>query len=193
MKRSTVASILVAVVLLALGVIAEAQQPKKVPAHWSGAHAGGSVDVWHAFNHIWSVAGWKSRPSLSNTFLQPFLSYTTPTACSFTLETESTYDWEGKQWAVPVHAIASKVLKIGDQRVSIGGGVRYWGDGPDTRWPKYRDLKRRLMSRCVSCRSLAIGPRRGGNFCERDHEQFGRPGRKMGGEPASWSTEPPAF
>jgi len=31
MKRAAVPSILVAVVLLALGVIAEAQQPKKVP------------------------------------------------------------------------------------------------------------------------------------------------------------------
>ena len=31
MKKAAVASILVAVVLLAVGVIAEAQQPKKVP------------------------------------------------------------------------------------------------------------------------------------------------------------------
>ena len=40
------------------------------------------------FNHIWSVAGSGSRPDVSTTFLQPFLSYTTPDAWTFTLQTE---------------------------------------------------------------------------------------------------------
>lgn len=80
-------------------------------------------------NHIWSFAG-SGKQDVNATFLQPFVSYTTPTAWSFALNTESTYDWEHKQWAVPINAIVSKVTKVGDQLVSFGGGVRYWADGP---------------------------------------------------------------
>ena len=81
-------------------------------------------------NHIWSFAG-SGRQDVNATFLQPFVSYTTPTAWSFALNTESTYDWESKQWAVPINAIVSKVTRVGEQLVSFGGGVRYWADGPE--------------------------------------------------------------
>jgi hypothetical protein len=77
-------------------------------------------------NHIWSVAGTGSRSDIGTTFLQPFLSYATPDAWTFTC------DWEQEQWTVPVNARAAKVLKFGDQLVSLGGGVRYWADGPQS-------------------------------------------------------------
>jgi hypothetical protein len=81
-------------------------------------------------NHIWSVAGSDSRPDISSTFLQPFLAYTTPDAWTYTLNLESTYDWKAEQWAVPINAVVTKLVRIGEQRVSIGGGVRYWADSP---------------------------------------------------------------
>ncbi len=80
-------------------------------------------------NHIWDVDG---DTDISQTFVQPFVSYTTPEAWTFTLTTESTYDWEGEQWSVPVIANVSKVVQVGSQTVSIGGGLRYWADGPDS-------------------------------------------------------------
>ncbi len=83
------------------------------------------------FNHLWSVSGDDDRPDIDATFLQPFLSYTTPAAATFTLNLESTYDRETREWAVPVNISASKVVKLGDQLASIGGGVRYWADGPE--------------------------------------------------------------
>jgi hypothetical protein len=67
---------------------------------------------------------------VSTTFLQPFLSYTTPTAWTFSFNTESTYDWKNEQWSVPINAFVSKVTKIGSQLVMVGGGVRYWADSP---------------------------------------------------------------
>jgi hypothetical protein len=82
-------------------------------------------------NHIWSVAGDDDRSDISSTFLQPFVSYTTPTAWTYTLNTESTYDWKARQWSVPINGMVSKVMKWGDQPVSVGGGLRYWADGPD--------------------------------------------------------------
>jgi hypothetical protein len=41
-------------------------------------------------NHIWSFAGESDRSNVSATFLQPFVSYTTKDAWTFTLNTEST-------------------------------------------------------------------------------------------------------
>ena len=82
-------------------------------------------------NHLVSFAGDSDRGDINATFLQPFVSYTTPDAWTFTLQTESTYDWESEQWNFPVVGVASKVTKIGDQLVSIGGGIRYYVDSPD--------------------------------------------------------------
>jgi hypothetical protein len=81
-------------------------------------------------NHIWSFAGHDDRPNVSVTFLQPFLSYTTRTAWTLGINTESSYDWKLEQWSVPVNFTASKLIKFGRQPVSIGGGLRYWADSP---------------------------------------------------------------
>jgi hypothetical protein len=82
-------------------------------------------------NHIWSFAGDSGRADVSATFVQPFLSYTTPTAWTFALNTESTYDWKASQWSVPVNALVTKVTKVGGQLISVGGGLRYWADSPE--------------------------------------------------------------
>lgn len=81
-------------------------------------------------NHIWSVAGKDSRADVNSTFLQPFLSYTTRTAWTFTLNTESTYDWMGEQWAVPIHFQVAKLVRFGKQPVSFGVALRCWATSP---------------------------------------------------------------
>jgi hypothetical protein len=82
-------------------------------------------------NHIWGVGGVEGRTNVSNTFLQPFVSYTTKDAWTYAVNTESNYDWKGKQWSVPLNFTASKLMKWGIQPVSIGGGLRYWATSPD--------------------------------------------------------------
>ena len=88
-------------------------------------------------NHIWSVTGDEDidfaggsvpRSGVGTTFLQPFLSHTTKDAWTFTLNTETTYDWNAEEWAVPVNVAVSKLLRIGARPVSIGAGVRYWAE-----------------------------------------------------------------
>jgi len=81
-------------------------------------------------NHVWSVAGENDRDDVSATFIQPFLAYTTPTAWTFIVQTESTYDWETEQWSVPINASISKVTTIGSQKVQFQGGGRYWAESP---------------------------------------------------------------
>ncbi|WP_235937485.1 transporter [Marinobacter caseinilyticus] len=82
-------------------------------------------------NHISSFAGDDDRADISASFLQPFVSFTTPEAVTYSLNTESTYDWKGSQWSVPVNATLSKVTKVGTQLISVGGGVRYWAKSAD--------------------------------------------------------------
>jgi hypothetical protein len=82
-------------------------------------------------NHVWSFAGPDGRPDVSSTFLQPFLSYTTPSAWTFALNTESTYDWTSGHWAVPINATVSKLVQLGNQPVSLAAGVRYWAESPE--------------------------------------------------------------
>jgi hypothetical protein len=82
-------------------------------------------------NHLWSFSGNNQRQDINATFVQPFVSFTTPTAWTYTLQTETTYDWEGDQWQVPIRFSATKVTRMGSQLVSIGGGVGYWLESPD--------------------------------------------------------------
>ena len=77
------------------------------------------------FNHVWSFAD-DTNAKISNTFIQPFFAYVTDDAITYSLNSESTYDWENKNWAVPINAQVSKVMKLGTQLISLQGGVRYW-------------------------------------------------------------------
>jgi hypothetical protein len=83
-------------------------------------------------NHIWSFAGNGNRADISSTFLQPFLSYATPTAWTFGTNVESSYDWKNAQWSVPLNLSVSKVTRFGTQLVSLGGGLRYWVESPQS-------------------------------------------------------------
>lgn len=81
-------------------------------------------------NHIWSFAGNDSRNDISNTFLQPFLSYTTPDAWTFALNTESTYYWKAKEWSVPINVTVSKLVTVNRQPISLTAGLRYGATTP---------------------------------------------------------------
>lgn len=81
-------------------------------------------------NHIWSVGGDSERQDLSNTFLQPFLSFTNKAAWTFTVNSESTYNWKSKEWGIPINGVVSKVTRIGNQMISFAGGIRYWTKSP---------------------------------------------------------------
>jgi hypothetical protein len=81
-------------------------------------------------NHVWSFAG--DGGEVNATFMQPFINYTTSTATSFFLNTETTYDWSNDAWSVPINAGVNQLLSIGGQKVQIGGGLRYWAESPDS-------------------------------------------------------------
>lgn len=80
-------------------------------------------------NHVWSCTGWGDG-DVSSTLLQPFVSYTTRTRTTFGVNTESSYDWEGHQWTVPLNVSVSQLLRVGKLPISVGIGGRSYLDKP---------------------------------------------------------------
>ena len=84
-------------------------------------------------NHLWSYAGDEARASVNQTFLQPFLTYSTPGGVSIGLNSESAGNWEaekGERWTVPINLQVSKVTKLGRRPISVGLGGGYFVDKP---------------------------------------------------------------
>ena len=76
-------------------------------------------------NHIRDVRG---DVSINTTLVQPFLSYRTSAAWTFSLSSEASYDGNAEEWGVPINFKISKVARFGRLPVSIGAGVRYWAE-----------------------------------------------------------------
>ena len=92
-------------------------------------------------NQLWGVAGSDRVPDINQVFVQPFVSFTTPTHWTYALNTESTYNWQAEEWSVPINLSAAKLLRIGRLPVQLSAGVRYWADTPDDQGPENFGLR----------------------------------------------------
>ena len=77
-------------------------------------------------NHVWSF---DAAAAVNSTFLQPFAAYSV-NGWTYSLNTESSYNWNTDEWSVPINAMIAKVVKFGNQPVQLQGGVRYWAESP---------------------------------------------------------------
>ena len=108
---------------------------------WSAGPTGVALWQGHGWtvgalaNHLWSFAGDDDQPDVNSTFMQPFISYTTKDAWSFTLNTESTYNWEAEEWSVPINLLVAKIVKFGKLPVQLFAAGRYWADSPEGAGP----------------------------------------------------------
>jgi len=76
-------------------------------------------------SQVWSVAGSASHPYVSQTYAQPFFAYTTTKAWTFAATSYDTYNWTAGRWTAIVNPLrVSKLLKLGPQRLSVGGALR---------------------------------------------------------------------
>ena len=82
-------------------------------------------------NHLWTYAGSGGRDPVNRTFIQPFLTYLPGGGWSYALNTESTYDWTGSQWTIPINLMVNKMIKIGDANTQWQLGARYYAEKPD--------------------------------------------------------------
>ena len=87
------------------------------------------MDLRRLVNHLWSFAdtGDIERNDVNQSYLQPFIAYTTKRAVTFNVSSESTANWEaasGEKWTVPINVNVSKVTKLGPFPFSLGAGAR---------------------------------------------------------------------
>lgn len=82
------------------------------------------------WNHIWRVAGGSGRPKVNADFIQPFLTYGTRDGWTYAINTESTYNWTGNDWSVPIHVTVAKLVRFGKQPIQFAGGLRCWVTTP---------------------------------------------------------------
>jgi len=85
---------------------------------------------------IWGVAKTRSgTPDLNILLFQPFLSYTTKTRWTFTVNAETSYDATAKDFSLPINLMVNKLTSVGSQKVQFQVGGRYYVNrtvgGPD--------------------------------------------------------------
>jgi len=91
------------------------------PGHWTG---------YILARHIWSFAGDDERAYVSETLLQPSVSYTLKTHTTVGLNTEAKYDWQAQHWTVPVNLSVSQLFKLGKLPVKLALGGRLYVERP---------------------------------------------------------------
>lgn len=79
---------------------------------------------------LWSVAPAPGQAAINEIYLQPFMSYTTPDAWTFGINSESTCYWTDDEASVPINVSATKLFRLGGVALSVGPGVRYWVESP---------------------------------------------------------------
>ena len=85
----------------------------------------------------WDVGGSAQAGTANNTYWQPFVSYVTDNAWTFSINTQSSFNWDSRRSQNPVNATISKLSKIGDVPVSYSIGARYFATsvpGGPTGW-----------------------------------------------------------
>lgn len=82
-------------------------------------------------NHLWHLCGSSDVPDVNQTFLQPFLSHTFKSKTTIGINTETSYDWNGEQWTVPLNGFVAQLVQIGKLPVQFQFGGRYYLEAPD--------------------------------------------------------------
>lgn len=80
-------------------------------------------------NHIWSVSG-RNGATMSGTYLQPTLAYTTESLLTFSLSAEAAYDWKSRTWLIPIDVGFSRLAKLGNAPVNLAVGLRKYLERP---------------------------------------------------------------
>jgi hypothetical protein len=82
---------------------------------------------------VWSVAGpipIGNKP-LNFLYAEPMLSYTTDGGWTFSVNTESVYDWNDRSVLIPVNFLIDKLVTINNVPVTFEVGLRYFAASPE--------------------------------------------------------------
>ena len=76
--------------------------------------------------NTWSAGGNAMYGTANNLFYQPFISYVTKSAWTYSLNTQSTFNWDARRAENPMNATVSKIVKFGEMPASLSVGARYY-------------------------------------------------------------------
>lgn len=79
-------------------------------------------------NHVWSFAGESDRASVSQSTVEPVISYNFDSGWFIAFDSTMTADWNapvGKRWTIPVGLDAGKAFQLGKQSLSAQFGTYY--------------------------------------------------------------------
>jgi hypothetical protein len=81
-------------------------------------------------NQLWSVAGNAEREHVSNMFIEPFVSFTTKKATTFSANSETSCDWklQDRRCAMPINLTVGQLVRFGGQPISFSAGGRYYAE-----------------------------------------------------------------
>jgi hypothetical protein len=96
----------------------------------------GSVLYGALMNQLWSYAAVsnRARVAVNQGFFQPFIAMTRPSGVTFTLQSESTANWnaaENSTWTIPINLTVSKITTLGPFPFSVLGGAGVYVATPD--------------------------------------------------------------
>jgi len=104
---------------------------------WSAGPAGvilkqqGPWTVGILAMNFWSVAGSDDRADVNAGLFQPFLARGLGGGWTISGSCDAAANWNAdEKWTIPFIASFSKVLRIGSQNASVGGGLKYYLEKP---------------------------------------------------------------
>jgi hypothetical protein len=97
-----------------------------IGASFAGIWRPGSWTMGALIYQSWNAGGSGMAGTANNTYWQPFISYVTKDAWTFTLDTESNYNWDAHRSSNPMNLIVSKLVFFDKLPVSFALGARYY-------------------------------------------------------------------
>ena len=82
-------------------------------------------------SHVWSVAGDEDAMDVSTTLIAPLVSYTLPSSTTFSMSSETAYDWSRRSWGLPLNFSVGQLVMIGKRPVKLALGTTYFAGGRD--------------------------------------------------------------
>jgi hypothetical protein len=81
--------------------------------------------------NAWSFAGASDRAEVNTALFQPFFSRALGAGRTVSVNLEATANWDAENvWTVPLNLQYSKVVRLGRQMASLGGGLKYYLEKP---------------------------------------------------------------
>jgi hypothetical protein len=111
-----------------------ATEPGLGTGKWSAGPAVGLIYIngpWvngMLAHHVWSFAGGQDRDAVSQSTLEPVISYNFDSGWYLAFDSTMTADWNApadKRWTIPVGLDAGKTFQVGERSVSVQFGTYY--------------------------------------------------------------------